>query len=148
MVFPGNIVRIISKFPLLTSNNWRLTSPATNEYNCIAWAAHDAERWWWPDMDGDAFWPSEVSRQVTLDAFVAAYGLVGYSICATGHLEDGFEKIAIYAKPTGPTHAARQLASGKWTSKLGGWEDIEHDSPAALVGEIYGDIVCFLKRKL
>ncbi|MCI0637958.1 MAG: hypothetical protein L0Y72_23715 [Gemmataceae bacterium] len=38
-----------------------------------------------------------------------------------------------------PTHAARQLPTGRWSSKLGPSEDIEHDLHA-LEGEIYGTI--------
>jgi len=44
---------------------------------------------------------------------------VGYSECHDASLEPGFEKIAIYANTDGPQHAARQLVTGRWTSKLG-----------------------------
>jgi hypothetical protein len=30
-------------FPRLTPHNHRITSPATAMYNCVAWAAEDAE---------------------------------------------------------------------------------------------------------
>jgi hypothetical protein len=56
------------------------------------------------------------------------------------------EKIAIFADATGsPTHAARQLTSGRWTSKLGEAEDIEHEL-RAIEGDIYGTVVAILKR--
>ena len=35
-------------FPRLTPENHRVTSPAAIDYNCIAWAAGDAESWWQP----------------------------------------------------------------------------------------------------
>jgi hypothetical protein len=58
------------------------------------------------------------------------------------------EKVALFADPAGiPTHAARQLASGQWTSKLGQAEDIEHEL-RALEGEIYGVVALILKRPL
>jgi hypothetical protein len=60
-------------------------------------------------------------------------------------LEPGLEKIAIFAKGGRPTHAARQLGSGRWTSKLGRAEDIEHDL-RALEGEAYGAVAFFLQR--
>jgi hypothetical protein len=44
-----------------------------------------------------------------------------------------------------PTHAARLLPSGLWTSKLGEWEDIEHDL-LALEGDVYGTVALLLKR--
>jgi hypothetical protein len=44
------------------------------------------------------------------------------------------------------THAARQLPSGKWTSKLGKGEDIEHDSPYDVGGGVYGEVMQVMKR--
>jgi hypothetical protein len=44
-----------------------------------------------------------------------------------------------------PTHAAQQLSNGKWTSKLGRWQDIEHELDG-LVGEMYGTVKQILKR--
>jgi hypothetical protein len=43
-------------------------------------------------------------------------------------------------------HASRQLPSAKWTSKLGGSEDIEHDTPDDVAGGIYGEVVQIMKR--
>ena len=40
-------------FPGLRNSAYRVTSPAARDYNCIAWAAGDATRWWWPDPDPD-----------------------------------------------------------------------------------------------
>jgi len=67
--------------------------------------------------------------------------------CESGDLEQGFEKLVIYAG-TGmvPTHMARQLSSGTWTSKLGRDVDIEHDTPLEVEGALYGSVVKFLKR--
>ena len=46
--------------------------------------------------------------------------------CDTSDPEPGLEKVAVFADETGPTHAARQLADGMWTSRLGRSEDTEH----------------------
>lgn len=46
------------------------------------------------------------------------------------------------------THAARQLPTGKWTSKLGRSEDIEHTTPEAVSGTTYGAMVCFMGRAI
>ena len=40
-------------FPRLTTSNYRVTSPANGDYNCIAWSAGDTEHWWQPNV----FWP-------------------------------------------------------------------------------------------
>lgn len=63
-------------------------------------------------------------------------------------MEIGFEKIAIYGSDHGPTHASRQLADGKWTSKLGDADDIEHETLEALEGAIYGSVVHIMKRSI
>ena len=73
----------------------------------------------------------------------------GYESCDDGALEVGQEKVAIYARDDRPQHAARQLANGRWTSKLGDYEDIEHDTPEELEGDgryEYGRIVVFMRR--
>jgi hypothetical protein len=62
--------------------------------------------------------------------------------------EPGFEKVALFADASGmPQHAARQLATGRWTSKLGRMEDIEH-ALRDLEGGIYGSVVLLLKRSV
>lgn len=144
MVFPGNPTR---DFPNLTSGNSRERSLESQDYNCIAWAASDTAKPWWPDDDG--YWPegANIPREVTLPAFIAAFQSIGYVVCDSGDLEMGVEKIAIYTSATGPTHAARQLSTGKWTSKLGLDVDIEHDSVSDVAGGLYGTVACFLKRK-
>ena len=71
-----------------------------------------------------------------------------YEPCDDGALEDGFEKVAIYALSFTVTHMARQLASGRWTSKLGELEDIEHETPAELEGDIYGIVVQYMRRAI
>jgi hypothetical protein len=44
------------------------------------------------------------------------------------------------------THAARQLPGGKWTSKLGKAEDIEHDITDAVAGGVHGEVVVIMRR--
>jgi hypothetical protein len=61
-------------------------------------------------------------------------------------LEPGLVKVAIYGSGLMYTHAARQLPDGKWTSKLGKGEDIEHDSPDDVAGGVYGELAGVMKR--
>lgn len=82
-----------------------------------------------------------------MKAFVEAYETIGYQRCEDGVCESQFEKIAIFADAAGvPTHAARQLQDGTWTSKLGPWEDIAHQSVDGVAGAEYGAPVVFLRR--
>ena len=137
--------------PNITDQNCTITSPATRRYNCIAWAAKDTLRWWWPDLMSVGYWPPNVERSVTTETFLRAYGTLGFSLCFDGGLEIGIEKIALYGKgPSGaevPTHAALQLESGQWSSKLGPFEDISHTAPEAVSGPIYGTVIFYLARR-
>lgn len=138
---------IESSFPGLRNHGYSITSQATVEYNCIAWAAGDTGAWWWPDPMNVCYWPPAIPRKETLDAFIKAYELLGYDICKDSNCEEGFEKIAIYVDDNGkPTHAARQVRSGRWTSKLGSLEDIEHTTLDGLYNSSYGFVVAFMRR--
>jgi len=138
---------IEASFPSLRNSGYSITSPATVEYNCIAWASGDTRAWWWPDPMNLYYWPPTIPRENTLEAFIKAYELLGYGICKDGNYEEGFEKIAIYvAGDRKPTHAARQLSSGRWTSKLGKLEDIEHTTLNGLCSPRYGTVAVFMKR--
>ncbi len=138
-------------FPNLTygkNANHRITSRKTERYNCIAWANDDIERPWWPGYI-DYYWPPGISDTEEIASFVEAFELIGYSICADGSFEQGFEKVAIYASKNGaPIHAARQLRSGKWTSKMGDFEDIEHDHYDNVNGPSYGAAAAFMRRPI
>ena len=121
----------------------RVTSPATKEYNCIAWAAEDEKRFWWP-LGG--YWPPTAPRETSLEAFIKVFNNLGYEKCDNPDLESGYRKVTIYAKDGIPTHAARQLNNGKWTSKLGKAEDVEHDGLMLPILS-YGQPILFLRRK-
>ena len=126
-----------SAFPRLHPGNHEITSPSTPRYNCIAWAAGDDRRSWWPDVDEVAYWPSNVARVETMEAFVEAFQTLGYLTCEDSEFEPGNEKVALYAHRGMPTHAARQLPDGRWSSKLGRSVDIAHTLDA-LDGSLYG----------
>ena len=124
-------------------------SDFNTEYNCIAWAASDTTQWWWPDDPdiGEGYWPEEVPREVTIPAFIAAFNTRGYEQCDDGSLEPGFEKIAIYVDQSfEPTHAARQLPDGRWTSKFGDFEDVIHSNVSCIEGGLYGRVAVYMKR--
>ncbi len=136
--------RLRAALPRLTADNYRETSPAAWEYNCIAWAAGVSDAWWWPAPG--RYWPANVPREESLTAFVAAFSTLGYTPSVSSVLEPGVEKVALYATGQTPTHAARQLPNGLWTSKLGPAIDIEHATPDAVAGGVYGEIATILGR--
>jgi hypothetical protein len=134
-------------FPNLALTGYTIQSPSTFVYNCIAWAAGISDDWWWPDPMGVSTWPISVRREETLAAFEEAFESLGYVRGADSSLELGFDKVALYALGGAPKHAARQLPSGRWTSKLGELEDVEHTLDG-LNGACYGSVVSILKRPL
>jgi hypothetical protein len=139
-------VSIEGVFPNLRADGYGITSPQTSRYNCIAWAAGDDHRWWEPFF-AYGYWPPEATQERTLAAYQAAYETLGYDVADSGVLEASKEKIAIYVDSWGvPTHAARQLADGRWTSKLGQSYDVWHGSPKGVTGDIYGQVALFMSR--
>ena len=123
------------EFPKLLEINQ--TSEATQTYNCIAWALGLSDRWWWPS--NRATWHPDVVRENTIDAFTTMFSKFGYLPCDAEYQEMGKEKIALFCLDGKPTHAARLLQNGYWTSKLGPNIDISH-SLRDLEGPAYGSV--------
>ena len=133
-------------WPNLTSDNYRKTSDRSQDYNCIAWAVDDMTVRIWPDEPG-YFWPTNILQQESTQAFIEFYETHNYVVCDDNSLEPGVEKIAIYVEDGEVTHAAKQLQSGHWSSKLGiDLEDIEHSTLEALEGDGYGRASISMKR--
>ena len=122
-------------------------------YNCIAFAASDDERRWWPSKEDPRYyyWPPHLDRrepgEETVEDFVQAFESLGYSRKRTNaKLEKGIEKIAIFVDADDlPTHAARQLESGRWANKCGDYEDIECFALDVIPN--YGKPIKYMKRR-
>lgn len=140
--------------PRLTDQTCAITSAKADRYNCIAWVAGDILNNWWPTQGrAVGYWPPNVPRVRSLDAFIQAYKTLGFELCNDGSREGGVEKLAIYGldnPSTGliiPTHAALQLESGEWTSKMGALEDIKHKTVHDVNGPVYGEPRCYMSRQ-
>ena len=140
----GNQNRLFKDFPKLNSSNCYITSLHDENYNCIAWAAESTSMWWSPEKG--CFWPSSAPRQNTVAAYISAFATLGYEKCQDGDLEKDYEKVAIFVQNGTPTHMARQLENGWWTSKLGALEDIAHRAVEDVSGLLYGTPVQFMRR--
>jgi hypothetical protein len=94
------------------------------------------------------YWPPGVAKDESLESWLKIFEIHGYRLCDSADLEPDYEKIAIYGNPESlqPEHVARQKKSGVWVSKLGKGADIEHDTLAALSGDVYGEPIRFMKR--
>lgn len=142
-------VRLRNDFPRRTADNSHKTSEPDKTYNCFGWAVRnvvDAEVFMAPFPPG-YFWPID-DRSRKLSAMVAAFEAIGFVQCDGQELEAGFEKVVLYATGDVVDHAARQKPNGKWTSKLGEEEDIEHATPEVLSGGRWGEPAVFMKRPL
>jgi hypothetical protein len=142
---------IVCWFPNLANEMYCAESEQTDEYNCIAWAADDCDNWWEPTSDPlDGHWPIPW-RAYHKDCYIEAFRVSGnYEICAVDFaLESSYEKVALYIDVNGrPTHMARQLSSGIWTSKLGKSWDILHQTPQGLENSRYGNAVVVMRRPI
>src|ERR1044071_4947969 len=97
--------RLERLFPALKEAGFDVKSPQDSRYNCVAWAAGDATRWWWPAESPFAYWPAGVDREESLTSFIQAFAALGYEPAGSGDHEPEFEKVAIFASREGvPTH--------------------------------------------
>jgi hypothetical protein len=131
------------EFPNL--GKWTCTSKRTREYNCLAFAVGDEARRWEPL--GGFYWPDGATKGYSAECLIEAYQTKGFEVCADGALVEGYEKVVIYLNDqAGFLHAARQEPNGRWKSKLGDEEDIEHESPESLTSNVYGKPRVFMQR--
>lgn len=134
-------------FPNSYKEPFKITSPNTWEYNCIAWSLEVKDLWYWPGPHPKQYWPNDIPREVTVEAFVELYRKHDFEICDDGSFDKGFLKIALFVKDGAPTHAARQLGNDSWTSKLGPNIDVRH-TIEAMEGGKYGDVHLYMEKKI
>lgn len=140
--------RLLGVCPRLSTTDYVKSSEARRRCNCFAWVAGDPSRNWYPGGSPDvSYWPADVRDDLALEAFLEAYGTLGFEPCVGGALVEGVEKIAIFVDGSGDAaHAARQLPDGLWESKMGTWEDIRHQTLDCLQGGEYGVVAAYLSR--
>ncbi len=133
-----------SSFPRL-GDEFEVLAPASPSYNCIAWALGFNDRWIWPKSNGEA---------VTISDFDALFNYYGYKRLPRINLDPvaGYDKLVLYARRTEfgdlePTHCARQLPDGSWSSKLGKLPLIRHLHPDDINGETYGEVSAVYVRE-
>ena len=140
---------IETDFPRLKEGeNYSIESDETLAYNCLAWVVHSVAHSWDPEETCGGYWPPGIPRQNTVSTWMSALHTQIFKPCDAESPEPGYEKVAIFANSDGePTHAARQLRDGRWTSKLGDGHDIIHTNLEILEGEYYGKVVQIMKRR-
>lgn len=136
-------------FPKLKEDkNFKITSPYNIDYNCISWALGTSDMWTWPnppeERDDAMTWQNALGYSEDINTFIAYFEAQGYSQCSINDQKEG--TIALYTIGNNCKHAARRLANGLWTSKLGPWHDIQHSTPQSLEGDIYGKVYCYMNK--
>jgi hypothetical protein len=137
--------RLSVNHPNLANEHFRATSPPDKGYNCLAWAGHETKRKWHPSSWGGLYWPGG-EQPDTLAGWMAGYAALGFEPCESPASEPGVEKIAVFVADGIPSHVARQLPNGYWTSKIGNMEDIEH-TLEGLTGGTYGTVQAIMRRR-
>jgi hypothetical protein len=77
------------RYPNLRSSGYLLTSPKTPNYNCVAWAAGETNRPWWPIPYDTApyYWPLGEQDDESLEVFIECFKSLGYEICNDENFE-------------------------------------------------------------
>ena len=72
---PTVFSQIETVFQKLSGTSYKRTSPDTNLYNCVAWAAGENDRWWEPGMPFDVgyYWPKDATNGYGLRCIIEAY---------------------------------------------------------------------------
>jgi len=137
------------KFPNSSNEPFTVKSPATYDYNCIAWAVEITDKSFWPEPApySSQVWPKNIPFEETLDAFIKFYESFGFEKCDNADYKEEYLKIAIYTKKGVPQHAARQLNETEWTSKLGSSHDVRHTLESMKDG-YYGNVSQFMRKRI
>lgn len=94
-----------------------------------------------------SYWPIDCVGLDTLEAFERLFQHFELEEIVSPEFEDGRIKLALYTMKHVPTHMARQLQDGTWTSKLGGLIDLRHELDE-LEGPVYGTVAKILQHPI
>jgi hypothetical protein len=140
-------------FPDLHNVASKQTSDFDLDYNCIAHAFLDDQKPWWPtglpvagfDRYG-YYWPIASDNRSHMRAFLDWFSHDGWTETKSDKFAPHMLRVALYAKAAQPTHAARQIGQGVWTSKLGQGLDLSHKLEE-LNGPNYGAPIALFEKK-
>ena len=135
---------LVGAFPNLADEEFEIVDQPSERYNCIAYAAADTSKWWWPD--GINYWPPWATETDRIESLKEAFAGLGYEQCDQINPEASYNSIALYEAHGAMQHAAVQMPNGRWRSKVGKGPVIEHRSPESLSGGIYGNPTVFMRR--
>ncbi len=140
-IYSLNEHSIKKHFPNLTFESFKYTSEKTDDYNCAAWSIEIEDEW-------IQFRDPKGMLDVSITTYINYFTNLGFSITNDKNFEEGVKKIAIYKNEQDEfKHVARLMSNGKWTSKIGDWEDIEHDTLEVLADRSYGKPCLIMEKR-
>lgn len=126
--------------------NFKLLSPFSYKYNCIAFAMGMDDRWV-DHSDIPWHWWSPVAKGPSVEHLKNAFQYFGFEECGLDDtVDDQYDKVALYHVGHDWTHAARIVDNGIYHSKFGESYDGRHSSGNVLQAQ-YGS-VCLIMRRL
>ena len=145
MATPSDLRRLIRDFPKLVDEEFEIICPASDRYNCVAYAAGDTGQPW--SDEPEDYWPPQVARNPSIAGLENLFRWLGFKKCNGPKLEASYQKVALYASQGLWTHAALQMPNGRWRSKLGIGVLIEHRTPLSVTGDLYGNVYLCMRKK-
>lgn len=134
-------------FPNISLSNSTVVGFGTSRYNCAGYAFGDTKRWWWPSSPeyGEyEYWPEGFSRNHSVQNFDELFEAVNATEVPEKFWNDvhpGWVSIALYVDDDNvPMHLARLADDGRWISKTGAEELIEHEHLEDIGGGLYGHV--------
>lgn len=150
----SNRQELIGTFPSLADDpNFRISSPSTWDYNCIAWAMGFENRWVSHISDpylNDIrkrfiWWPPGIEISERCDALIEAFKAVGFEETIDNGFNPHYDKAVLYTDGIKWTHASRLIGDGLEHSKFGGLYDAFHSSNR-FENTVYGSPYAYMQR--
>jgi len=134
----------INCFPNLEEDDAILSSPETEDYNCISWTGGITSYWEWPPYEGSLYYSPD--SLIAFDNFYASKGLTRTGATADNSVVDLWAMFDISGNQLDYSHASIRKGANTnahgydWESKCGPLDRIFHPR-YSLVGRDYGHVV-------
>lgn len=116
---------MLAEFPNSSIEPFEITSPETEEYNCIAWVLDNRSIWIEPD--DSTTWLQNIPNDYLLPSVVKYFEKQGFEICQKIDYSKDKTLLALFSKDGIEfSHVAKQLNENYWTRKLGFSFDVKH----------------------
>ena len=78
--------------PQLAAEGYEVTSEPDGDYNCIAYAAGETDRWWSHIESAGYYWPERASRTPSIQSLIEVFAGLGYEPCEDAFMSRGSAK--------------------------------------------------------